>query len=354
MADWWGDWQNYWSGDQYPVGSTTDWYGGQLNRVGQDTARYIGDGGATTYLNSSWDPGQAAYLAYKYPQIKSGWDQDYGVNWWEGLDITSPLTGAPINTGWNKSDGTAGGGGGAPGTAPGAGGSASPFAGIDIGNFQDPWSYSGMRQDWVDALGGAPLDNLLNLISPGGFQSNLQGAVEGATGTIQDQITQSMGTMGQTYNQAGQSLDNLFQQQLDPAIQQSMNSLSARGMLGDGDIKRDVLSQTYSNVAAPILGMQTQLAGAGAGAQGNLLTQGMNAIAGLLGKGAGMQMAFPALLGDMVLQGGQFSESQDPSAAYDILASMLPVLMNYGIPTAGGATTGGTTGGGSSGGLLAS
>ena len=101
------------------------------------------------------------------------------------------------------------------------------------------------------------------------------------------------------YNQASQGVGNVLSNQISPAIQQNINGLAGRGML-NSSVAGDVMSKTMTGLAG---NHQANAMNLNAGRASALLDLGKQLMAG----------------GSL----GQYSESSNPLAPYQMLAEMI-------------------------------
>lgn len=128
------------------------------------------------------------------------------------------------------------------------------------------------------------------------------------------------------YGKAGASLPQMYQNQLEPALQKTLNSLVGRNMLRSS-VSSEALGQTGKGVAKDILNLQTGLAGQEAGAMTNLEVGRAGILSQLAGQEAAAKSGYadlmPGFMGDI----GRYSESSDPFQPIQSYLNLIEQLM---------------------------
>jgi len=157
--------------------------------------------------------------------------------------------------------------------------------------------------------------------------TDISGRFSDARSNIKDNYSGLSGDINTAYLDAQDYMGSTYQQQLQPQLQQTMNQLGARGMM-DSSVTGDTLAQVSRGVAQDVLNKQAGLEQARAQQTSQL---------------AGQQQG---LLGQLNTQEAQ-TGAQLQASEYEMLANMLPFLLQNSMPSNGDGTGG--TGGGSSG-----
>lgn len=167
-----------------------------------------------------------------------------------------------------------------------------------------------------------------------GMRENVQGRGEDLIGGINT-----------AYTDAQNYLPHMVQNRLQPELQRGMAQLADRGMI-DSSIAGDTLSQLSRGVSQDILAQQAQLEGERAGALSeadsqiyntlaNMDTQQAQTLSQILSQGAESQsqlgQQYQNLLGQLSSQEAQ-TASQLQASEYEMLANMLPTLLESSVP----------------------
>jgi len=168
----------------------------------------------------------------------------------------------------------------------------------------------------------------------GGLLNDVQGAFSGAKRNVQRQSDQLQGTINTAYSDAQDYLPHLYQQRLQPQMQQGMNQLASRGMI-DSSVAGTAMGQVNRNISQDILGQQAameqaraqalqQAGGDTLSALANLESQRGQAVTGMAGRQQG-------LLGQLEQQQASMTPEMK-MREYEMLANMLPTLIQNSIP----------------------
>ena len=130
-------------------------------------------------------------------------------------------------------------------------------------------------------------------------------------GKIDETFNSASGRVPGYYDKAGASLPKMFQNQLAPALQTSLNDLARRNIL-KSSVAGEALGETGRRVSSDILGLQTGLAGQEAGAMSNLETGKAGILSQLAGAESGDKAAYDRLLPGFLSSMGHVSTSEDP------------------------------------------
>lgn len=164
-----------------------------------------------------------------------------------------------------------------------------------------PTSYSGLGNAWQGFGTGQVMPILQNLLSA---YPNL----------VNQNYGQAAGGIQNAYQQGVQGMGNFTQQQLKPAMQNTLNSLGSRNVL-NSSVAGDALSKTMTGIGTNSLGMM-----------GNMMGQQSSMLGGLYGQQANAAMQYP----NFALQTagtGQYSTQKDPTEMYRIWASLMAGTM---------------------------
>lgn len=163
-----------------------------------------------------------------------------------------------------------------------------------------PRSFSGLGQNF----GG-----FLSQIAPTAGQ-----VITGMPGQQQQLYDQARSDINMGFDNAVAETGKAYKDQLEPALQQAMNSLNKRGML-NSSMAGNVMSQTARGLGRDIIGDQTNLR---MGRQG--------ALGGVAQQEAQNQFRYPELLASLLSQ-DKFSESTQENVPYQNALGFLERLM---------------------------
>ena len=175
----------------------------------------------------------------------------------------------------------------------------------------------------ADNIFSFPLDKFPKSYS--GPTPEYQGMLTGMLPQMQQAFQQFPGQQEQFYNQAKTGIEQgyggaiadvgkTYQNQLQPALQQTMNELARRGMLSS-KITGDTMAGTARGIGQDVIGQQSQL---------QLAKQ--LALAQLNQQQGQAAYQYPQLLTNLLSQ-GQYSTSTDESVPYRAVLGFLQSLM---------------------------
>lgn len=154
---------------------------------------------------------------------------------------------------------------------------------------------------------------------------------------ITDYYAPSYGKIGETfdtarsnvpgyYDKASQALPQMYQQQLGPALQKSLNDLARRNMLSSS-VAGEALGETGRRVGSDILGLQAGLSGQEASAMTGLESGRAGILSQLAGTEAGEKAAYDRLMPGFLGSIGQVGTSEDPFQPVQAYLNMIEKMI---------------------------
>jgi len=165
-----------------------------------------------------------------------------------------------------------------------------------------PKSYSGPTPEYQGMLTG--------------LLPQMQQAFQEFPGQQQQYYDQAKTGIEQGYGGAIADVGKSYQNQLQPALQQTMNELAKRGML-NSKITGDTMAGTARGIGQDVIGQQSQL---------QLAKQ--LSLAQLASQQGETAYQYPQLLTNL-MNLGRISESTDEGRPYEVFTNFLTKLMGY-------------------------